>query len=218
MNKSLKKIINPIIQKITRDGSFDRISHNSDFKSYFDQTEGMINLEEAALLYGLAKACQSECIIEVGSYRGRSAVALGRGSLDGNKTPVYAIEPHEEFTGLMGGKFGPPDRAAFYAAMLATSCYHAVRLVNLSSEVVAPGWDKKIGLLFIDGDHSYTGVKRDFDCWSPHLAPNALIAFDDSTNPAMGPGQLIDELLKSNQFEQINRVRNVTVIARKNAA
>lgn len=218
MNKSLKKIIAPILQKITRDDSFDHIAYNGNLKTYFDQTEGMINLAEATLLYELAKACQDGCIVEVGSYRGRSAVALGRGSLDGHKAPVYAIEPHEEFTGVLGGKFGPPDRAAFYTAMLATSCYHIVRLVNLSSELVAPGWNKKISLLFIDGDHSYIGVKRDFDCWSPHLTPGALIAFDDSTNPAIGPGQLIDELVKSNQFEQVKQVRNVTVITRKNGS
>lgn len=215
MNKSIKKIINPIIQKMTRDSSFDSISHSGDLKTYFEQTEGMINLAEATILYELAKACQDGCIVEVGSYRGRSAVALGRGSLDGHKVPVYAIEPHEEFTGEMGGKFGPPDRGAFYTAMLATSCYHAVRLVNLSSEVVAPGWNKKISLLFIDGDHSYEGVKRDFNCWSPHLAPNALVAFDDSTNPAMGPGQLIGELTQSGKFEQVRQVRNVTVIRQK---
>jgi len=214
MDKSLKKIVNLLFHKLTRNSSFDHIIH-SDLKTHFDQTEGMINFEEATLLYDMAKACREGCILEVGSYRGRSAVALGRGSIDGHKVPVYAIEPHEEFTGELGGKFGPPDRAAFYTAMLATSCYHVVRLVNLSSEMVAPGWKQKIGLLFIDGDHSYEGVKRDFECWSPHLASEALIAFDDSTNPELGPRRLIDELTNSGRFEEINRVRNVTVIARK---
>ncbi|MGC1374671.1 MAG: class I SAM-dependent methyltransferase [Anaerolineales bacterium] len=216
MNKSLKKIVNLLVQKITRDDSFDRVSYNSDFKTWFDQTEGMVNLEEALLLYDLAKACRNGCIVEVGSYRGRSAVALGRGSLDGYKAPVYAIEPHEEFSGVLGGKYGPPDRGAFYKAMLATSCFHIVRLVNLSSEIVSPGWTKPIGLLFIDGDHSYEGVKRDFDCWVGHLTPNAIIAFDDSTNPAFGCLQFIGELLESGRFEKINQVRNVTVITRKN--
>ncbi len=214
MKKLLKKTLGPIVQKLTRDNSFDAIAQGS-LESYFTQTEGMINLAEAAMLYEMAKACQDGCIVEVGSYRGRSAVALGRGSLDGYKAPVYAIEPHEEFTGTLGGKFGPPDRAAFYSAMLATSCYHAVRLVNLSSELVTPGWKKPVGLLFIDGDHSYAGVKRDFDCWQPHLTPNAQIAFDDSTNPEIGPYQLIAELLRSGRFEQVNLVRNVTVIRRK---
>lgn len=215
MNKTIKKLINPILQKITRDSSFDKIKTDGDLKTYLDQTEGMINLPEAVMLYEMAKACTDGCIVEVGSYRGRSAVALGRGSLDGHKAPIYAIEPHEAFTGDLGGTFGPPDRAAFYAAMLATSCYHVVRLVNLSSEIVTPGWQQKVGVLFLDGDHSYAGVKRDFDCWQPHLTPSAFIAFDDSTNPEIGPHQLVAELLQSGQYEQVNLVRNITVLQRK---
>jgi hypothetical protein len=99
--------------------------------------------------------------------------------------------------------------------MLDTTCYHVVRLVNLSSEIVAPNWDKTIGLLWIDGDHTYEGVKRDFECWLPHLAVDAVIAIDDSIKPDLGPRQLINELVGGGQFKEIQRVGKVTVIARK---
>ena len=33
--------------------------------------------------------------------------------------------------------------------------------------------------LFIDGDHSYDGVKKDFEMYSPLLAPGGMIAFHD---------------------------------------
>jgi hypothetical protein len=142
-------------------------------------------------------------------------VALGRGSLDGNQVPVYAIEPHEEFTAVLGGKFGPADRGAFYKAMIDTSCYQVVRLVNLSSEIVAPNWNKKISLLWIDGDHTYSGVKKDFECWLPHLTPEAIIAFDDSTDPDLGPRQFINELLNGNKFQELQQIGKVTVIRSK---
>jgi len=175
----------------------------------------MINFDEAVLLYNLAKQAQGECIIEVGSYRGRSTTILSRGSIDGNELPVYAIEPHESYTGVLGGKFGSADRGAFYQCMLDTGGYHMVRLVNLSSEIVAPNWNKKVGLLWIDGDHSYAGVKRDFECWSPHLTTSALIAFDDSRNPDLGPRKLIEELVKSGRFVEMDQVHNITVLAQK---
>jgi hypothetical protein len=184
-------------------------------KEYYDQTEGMITLEEAGLLYKLAKEVSDGCIVEVGSYRGRSTVALGRGSMDGNRAPVYAVEPHEKYTGVLGGEFGPPDRGAFFKAMLDTSCYHVVRLINLSSEAVAPGWNMKIGLLWIDGDHTYNGVKRDFESWLPHLSPDAIVAFHDSLDPKLGPQRLIDEITRSNQFEKIESVGITTVTRRK---
>ena len=186
----------------------------SDFRTYFEKTEGLISLEEAGLLYTMARELGEGCVVEVGSFRGRSAVALGRGSIDGNKVPVYAIEPHEVFTGVYGATFGPEDRAAFYRAMLDTGCYEVVRLINTSSEIVSTNWSRQIGLLWIDGDHSYQGVKRDFECWEPHLTPGARVAFDDSTDPAVGPRQLINELVEKGEWQEQQLVGKVTVISR----
>jgi predicted O-methyltransferase YrrM len=194
------------------DIEFLEILKRSDFAEYFEKTEGMISLEEAILLYDLAKNTKDNCIVEVGSYRGRSTVALGLGSLDGYQVPVFAIEPHEEFMGILGGVFGPQDRGAFYKAMIDTSCYLIVRLINLTSDRVAPTWNQKIGLLWIDGDHSYEGVKRDFDCWFSHLAAGATIAFDDSTSPRLGPYRLMNELLRTGNFEKAQATGKITVL------
>jgi predicted O-methyltransferase YrrM len=38
---------------------------------------------------------------------------------------------------------------------------------------------RPVDFLFIDGDHSYEGVKRDFELWSPLVRPGGLIAFHD---------------------------------------
>jgi len=39
--------------------------------------------------------------------------------------------------------------------------------------------DNQIDVLFIDGDHSYEGVKRDFNLYSPFVKENGIIAFHD---------------------------------------
>ena len=85
-------------------------------------------------------------------------MALGRGSLDGHRVPVFIIEPHQTFTGVRGGRFGPADAGAFYRAILETGCYHVVRLVSLSSEQVTAAWSWPVALLWIDGDHRYEGA------------------------------------------------------------
>ncbi len=172
----------------------------------------MTDPQEARALYDLAKNTRDSCVIEVGSFRGRSTVALGLGSLEGHQVPVYAIEPHEPFEGILGGQFGPEYCAAFYKAMLETSCYQIVRLVNLSSEQVSSNWQRPVGLLWIDGDHSYEGVKRDFDCWRPHLTSNATVAFDDSINPEIGPKRLIDELIDQGILKQNRIVGKITIL------
>ena len=177
---------------------------------YYQKTEGGISLKEFKFLYELAKKVTEHSIVEVGSYRGRSTVALGRGSIDGSKVPVFAIEPHEAFRGILGGKFGPQDRGVFYSAMLDTDCYNVVRLINLSSENVAPLWQTKVALLWIDGDHSYQGVKRDFEYWEKHLVNSGSVVFDDSLNPNIGPYQLIEELISQGKLEKVNLVGKVT--------
>ena len=220
----MKKLIHKLIAQLgyelrkrpkPRDNRFDNYTEITDLNTHIDKTEGMINHVEAQLLYDLAKKQKDCCIVEVGSFRGRSTVALGKGSLDGHQAPVFAIDPHEKFTGSGGYNFGPPDRGAFYKAMLDTGCYHSVRLINLSSETVAPNWKQKIGLLWLDGDHSYVGVKRDFECWRPYLATDALIAFDDSTIPELGPNILINELTVSGEFKTIRQIGKITVISHK---
>ncbi len=129
--------------------------------------------------------------------------------------PIYAVDPHEVFIGMQGGQFGPEDRAAFFRAMLRTSSYKAVRLINLSSDVVTKGWVRPISVLWIDGDHTYEGVKLDFESWRPHLRPDAKIAFDDSLDPGLGPSMLIDELVVQNGYYGIiARVGKITVIAK----
>lgn len=96
--------------------------------------------------------------------------------------------------------------------MIDTSCYHVVRLINLSSEIVAPNWDKMISLLWIDGDHTYEGVRRDVDSWLSHLSKKTIIAFDDSTDSKLGPNKIINELIATKNFKKINQVGKITVI------
>jgi predicted O-methyltransferase YrrM len=179
------------------------------------RTEGMISVEEAHLLYDLARDAKDGCIVEIGAYRGRSTVALALGSKAGCTLPVYAIDPHEEFVGALGGVFGPQDRAKFFEAMLDSGCFDVVRLVNLRSQVVSSLWDKSVSLLWIDGDHSYEGVKGDFERWLPHLAENAVVAFHDSIKPDQGPTLFVAELLQAGEFEMLAGVGEVTVTARR---
>lgn len=181
-------------------------------QAVFDGTDGMISFQEAVCLYELAREVRSGCILEIGSYRGRSTVFLGKGSLDGANIPVFAIDPHATFTGVLGGIFGSGDRAIFYRTMLDNGCSGIVSLINLSSEFFSSQWKSPVSLLWIDGDHSYEGVRRDFYCWEPHLLPEAVIAFDDALDPNLGPFRLIEELVETMKYQILARVGKVVVL------
>ena len=81
--------------------------------------------------------------------------------------------------------------------------------------------DIKIDLLFIDGDHSYEGVKKDFELYSTILSDNGIIIIHDTDSDYEntlivsedakkdhhrfdGPAKFIKELEKNNEFNLIN--------------
>ena len=184
-----------------------------DFSQTLRAIKGWLSPAEGLLLRRLASEVSEGVIVEVGAYRGRSTYALSMGSREGDDAPVFAIEPHEHFSGPLGGGFGPPDRAAFFRNMLKTGSWSNVRLVNLSSEVVTAGWTRPLGLLWIDGDHSYEGVRRDVDCWLPFLLPDASVVFDDSIDPTIGPSRVIAELI-ADSWSVTEQVGKVSVLRR----
>jgi MMP 1-O-methyltransferase len=174
--------------------------------------EGMISDAEVTGLMELASAVPADaCIVEIGSYRGRSTSALALGA---NGAPVYAIEPHESFEGVYGGQFGPADRRAFFENLLRVGVVEKVRLVNLSSEVVREGWTRPVGLLWIDGDHTLEGVRRDFESWERFLQPGGVVAFHDALDPDGGPAKLIEELRAGGRYEKCAEVHRIVALRR----
>jgi len=81
--------------------------------------------------------------------------------------------------------------------------------------------DIKIDFLFIDGDHSYEGVKTDFELYSKIISDNGVIVLHDTDenyekslivsedskkdhHPFDGPSKLIKELQQSPEWNLIN--------------
>jgi len=54
--------------------------------------------------------------------------------------------------------------------------------------------DYKFDILFIDGDHSYEGVKQDFEMYSPLVKDRGLILMHDITNANEGVPQFWKEI------------------------
>ena len=179
--------------------------------------EGGITAQEAQLLYTAAQTVKDGCIVEVGSCLGRSTAALALGTRAGYYVPVYAVDPHENFRGILGGNFSSARATAltFMQNMLRLEITDIVRMVNLSSEYITASWPDVVGLLWIDGDHRYKAVKRDLACWLPHLRPNATIIFHDATDPRIGPLHVIDELLATAQWERGNAVDKTVALHRR---
>ena len=176
-------------------------------------SSGMMSIKEVELLYTLARDEVAEgCIVEIGSYHGRSTAALSFGALDGSGARVYTVDPYIDFTGPLGGKFGPENKKRLLENLLLSGATENVWLINLKSEQASAGWTEPIGLLWIDGDHSYEGVKTDFECWELFVLQGGLVAFHDSTDEGIGPIKLLHEILAAGGFATVTTVDTVTVL------
>lgn len=176
--------------------------------------EGQVSRAEAAMLAKLAQDVpRGDSIVEIGTYRGRSAVALALGArVNGNR--VYAVDPHTDFRGVRRGHFGPEDMSALYANLSKAGVGETVAVVCLPSLAAAEGWaNRNIGLLWIDGDHRYESVRADFDAWMPFTTGQCVVAFHDVKIP--GVERLLDEVLRSGALELCGTVGVLSWLRRK---
>ena len=71
--------------------------------------------------------------------------------------------------------------------------------VRGESQLVGKKWNVLCDMLFIDGDHRYSFVKKDIELWVPWAKPGAPILFHDyatkKVKPKAGVKQAVDELL-----------------------
>lgn len=187
----------------------------ADLNAFLAAQRGGISLEEGQALRRFAEECVNGVIVEIGSFKGKSAVALACGQASGRFAEhglVYCIEPHLPFVGLYGGRFGPDDRRDFYDVMLKTGCYARVGLVNLKSDEAGRAWTRPIGLLFVDGDHTLEGVRRDVAGWERHVLAGGMIVFDDAVDPGAGPLQVIRDLIGTGRFDVVERVGKIVAL------
>src|SRR4030042_83945 len=124
-------------------------------------------------------------------YRGLSTVALAKGTSKGNRVPVYSIDPHEH-TDLSGGDqsglcFDSRDNVAFFKNILFAGVTEIVRPIYQLSWEAAAGWSKPISLLWIDGNHEYEAVNKDFTLWERFVLRGGYVVFHDSLEPGGGP-------------------------------
>jgi predicted O-methyltransferase YrrM len=138
------------------------------------EVEGYLSRREGCYLYSLArKFTHLGCIVEIGSFKGRSTVFLARGCQSVGAGHIYAVDPHTP-DGINEREFRENIRR--------TAVETLVSPLVMSSIEAVQGWEKPVGLLWVDGDHKYRGVRGDFFAWFPHVAVGGVVAFHDTLN------------------------------------
>jgi predicted O-methyltransferase YrrM len=134
--------------------------------------------DSAFLLYGIARALKPRVAVEIGSARGKSACYVGRALKENGIGKLYAIDPH---TRTDWNDLDSVDTLSVMRGNLrALGVQNQVEIMREFSHEVACRWKLPIDMLFIDGDHSYDGVKSDWDLFSPHMTQFGVVVFHDT--------------------------------------
>lgn len=140
------------------------------------------------LLYILARrAAHLGNVVEIGAYLGRSTWYLVQGLRDaGSPYKVVSIDPHLDAR----------QREGYFATLKKHDLIEWVDpRVGYSHDIAQSFVAEPVGMLWIDGDHSYRTTKEDFDDWFPRLARGGWYAMHDTVNSWLGPTKLARELL-----------------------
>lgn len=194
------------------------------------QTKGFLDPAEGRRLYDMAVRSSSlgPCL-EIGSYCGKSTIYLGTGCKK-NGNILFSIDHHrgseeqqpgEEYfdrdlfdteTGCVD-TFGQFRKTLQYADIEDT----VVPLV-CKSKIAARRWATPLGLVFIDGGHSFEAAFTDYNAWAGHIVPGGyLLIHDIFPNPADGgraPYDVYKLAMASGLFRKLPMTQTLGVLQR----
>jgi predicted O-methyltransferase YrrM len=174
--------------------------------------EGWLSESQGRALFAAAASTTGRgAIVEIGSWKGRSTIWLAAGAKARGRR-VHAIDPHAN------SREDPLANtlAEFRRNIESAGLADAVEPLIMPSAEAARLIAGPVELLFIDGDHSYDGARRDAELWLPKLLDGATVMFHDvSTAAYSGPRRVFRRhVCLSSRFDSIRRVGSMTIARR----
>lgn len=165
-------------------------------RGYYASLRSVQVPEEIRALGEIVQQAKPLTIIEIGTYKGGTLFLWCRSN------------PQAELfisVDLPGGQYGGGyeiarermyrefiyDRPHAKMELMRVNSHHASTISSLRPYIR----ERNVDFLYIDGDHTYEGVKQDFNMYAPFVK-NGLIAFHDIVTTSQGCGvyQLWEEL------------------------
>lgn len=155
---------------------------NDGHRTIFEQTRDLPGWQIEGDSYKLYEMgfFAGDVILEIGTYAGRSAVVGLRGALsktDRNVRPQF-----------FGIDLDPAAIKRTYDILEREGLAEYALLYYGTLQDFAKHFNIQPTMVFLDGDHRYDGVKKDFDTLSEILQPGVPVLCHDYTNPENDTG------------------------------
>jgi hypothetical protein len=188
-----------------------------------------------AMDYAIQNMPTEGAVVEIGTFLGRSALAMSYLSYRHQRTnPIFICDPWN-FEGTeekIGGFFdaATPEyadyaREVFKLNIATFSTHNPAHAIEAFSDAFMSDWDSNkivsdvfdnpiqlggpIAFAYIDGAHTYEATRTDFESVHRHLLPGGFILFDDSArNSGFGSTQAALEVLRHSDYELVYTTPN----------
>jgi len=138
-----------------------------------------------AKILDLVEQHRPKVCVELGTWQGASAIPVARSIARWGGTLTCV----DTWSGDLNDDGGSP--AGKHPIMLMGCAREIVdagvganvRLIPAMTVDAAKFWSEPIDFLYVDADHSYTGVWCDLVAWVPHVKSGGLIVGDDYEHP-----------------------------------
>lgn len=165
-----------------------------------------MNYDEAELLWNCVKDTEGT-IMEIGRRHGGSTVLITAAA--GSEREVISVDISSAHHHVICERYFADVKFS-----------KSLQVIKDDSVNVTTG---ELGLLFIDGDHSYDGVSRDIKHHWPDVVEGGLVVFHDAVpNPGLAfrnqinhcPGvtRACKELVESGKGEEVSKAGSVLVL------
>ncbi len=185
--------------------------------------EGWLWENEVRALYDYASLALSRgktdrVLVEIGSWKGKSTIAIGSACRVRKKGWVYAIDPYD----LIGSARHPKERAALrmvegaFRKHIADFGLHSyVRHLKMTSANAHIRYQSlRVCFVFIDGDHRYESVRFDADHWGKVLEHDGYMLLHDTLDHS-GPHKVMRQLLFDPRYVYIGTIGNLSCFQKK---
>lgn len=184
-----------------------------DLDAALDGVEGWFSPDQVALVAARSAEVKAPGrIVEIGSFRGRSMIAIARSAAEG--VAIYAIDPHagndrgpQEIEGFSDE--ADEDSAIFQRNLERAGVRERVMYVREFSHDAHDAVEGAIDLLHIDGAHRFRPAREDIRAWGARVSPGGVMLIHDAFSSIGVTLAILSELLLSGRWRYAGRSRSL---------
>ncbi len=161
-------------------------------------------------------AGQARRAVEIGVYEGVTSCVIAANLAEGGL--LYAVDPFP--AGRLGIRYG---KVVARSLLRRRGVLKKVVFLPMLSWQAASQLEGPFDFVFVDGDHSWEGIERDWRDWAGRVRPGGHIALHDTTVPPHDPSvaelgshrYFQDHVRGDPRFQRIDGVDSLNVLRRR---